>query len=295
MEVLSKHALCAIALSLLVVACGRTTLRKANGGAALDSQPPSPTQRCGFPLRVALYTGPGAWPEGVTALREIFLDSAVQLVETSTGHFRADETDLLIVGGGWAPSQRATFGEAGLAEVRRFVAVGGGYLGICAGAYLASHQVRWEGATYSYPLGLFEGTAEGPIVGLPSWPGFGPVDLAIVAPPSPSIPAEGEASSALAVEASSNALPPRLTQRSLVAHYFGGASFSPITSKQTVLLRYPNGAAATVAFAFEQGRVVLTGPHLEGPRSAEATSVEVSRAYLRQLALWAGTARCTAR
>lgn len=45
--------------------------------------------------------------------------------------------DVVIFAGGSASKQAAAIGEAGMEAVRRFVAEGGGYVGICAGAYLA--------------------------------------------------------------------------------------------------------------------------------------------------------------
>jgi glutamine amidotransferase-like uncharacterized protein len=46
--------------------------------------------------------------------------------------------DVLIVPGGIAGLYQKLLGEKGTASIRDFVASGGGYLGLCAGAYLAS-------------------------------------------------------------------------------------------------------------------------------------------------------------
>jgi len=44
---------------------------------------------------------------------------------------------MLFVPGGWASNKSEALGERGMEEIRRFVAGGGGYLGICGGAGLA--------------------------------------------------------------------------------------------------------------------------------------------------------------
>jgi glutamine amidotransferase-like uncharacterized protein len=52
--------------------------------------------------------------------------------------------DVVIFGGGGGRNQAEALGEHGRAEVRKFVADGGGYVGICAGAYLATSGFSWS-------------------------------------------------------------------------------------------------------------------------------------------------------
>ncbi|MEM9365207.1 MAG: BPL-N domain-containing protein [Planctomycetota bacterium] len=54
------------------------------------------------------------------------------------------EIDVLIHPGGTGGGQGRHLGEQGREEIRRFVRRGGGYLGICAGAYLASSHYEWS-------------------------------------------------------------------------------------------------------------------------------------------------------
>jgi glutamine amidotransferase-like uncharacterized protein len=49
----------------------------------------------------------------------------------------------VIFSGGSGSREAAAIGEAGREEVRRFVREGGGYIGICAGAYLACTGFSW--------------------------------------------------------------------------------------------------------------------------------------------------------
>jgi glutamine amidotransferase-like uncharacterized protein len=52
--------------------------------------------------------------------------------------------DVLIHPGGSGSKQSKGLEEAGLQQVRTFVEAGGGYVGICAGAYLASNHYAWS-------------------------------------------------------------------------------------------------------------------------------------------------------
>ncbi|MEW4564616.1 serine hydrolase [Bremerella sp. JC770] len=54
------------------------------------------------------------------------------------------EFDVLIHPGGSGSKQAASLGEPGRERVRSFVKRGGGYLGVCAGAYLATNDYAWS-------------------------------------------------------------------------------------------------------------------------------------------------------
>jgi hypothetical protein len=51
--------------------------------------------------------------------------------------------DLVIFPGGSGSAEAAALGESGCEQVRQFVEQGGGYIGICAGAYLATSGFSW--------------------------------------------------------------------------------------------------------------------------------------------------------
>jgi putative intracellular protease/amidase len=51
-----------------------------------------------------------------------------------------DRYRMLFVPGGWASNKIHALGEGGAAEIRRFVAAGGSYLGICGGAGMATRE-----------------------------------------------------------------------------------------------------------------------------------------------------------
>jgi glutamine amidotransferase-like uncharacterized protein len=151
--------------------------------------------------------------------------------------------EALVLPGGWAPLQSQSLGPAGLAAVRAFVEHGGCCLGICAGAYLLAREVRWEGATYPYPLGLFDGLAEGPIAGLTAWPSAGPTRLA---------PTEAGRRRGVGALAQHDVL------------YFGGPRLVGGSGVE-VWATYPDGTPALVRRAVGKGEIVLCGAHVERP------------------------------
>jgi predicted deacylase/glutamine amidotransferase-like uncharacterized protein len=52
--------------------------------------------------------------------------------------------DLVVFPGGSGSKQAAALEQAGRAKVRRFIERGGGYLGVCAGSYLAARNYDWS-------------------------------------------------------------------------------------------------------------------------------------------------------
>ena len=53
-----------------------------------------------------------------------------------------EDCSLLIIPGGYTAQYVDALGEEGFEQIREFVAGGGGYIGICAGAYIAARNVE---------------------------------------------------------------------------------------------------------------------------------------------------------
>ena len=99
------------------------------------------------PIRVALYDDAGAFGKGVPRVTELLgktADAKVTIVkgEEIAGGVLKD-FDVVIFTGGSGSKQATGIGEAGRTEVRKFVENGGGYIGICGGAYLACSGFSW--------------------------------------------------------------------------------------------------------------------------------------------------------
>jgi len=103
-------------------------------------------------IRVAVYDAGGTGGRGVENLTRI-LEQAPESTPAFVLHHvgppdvRAgvlDQFDAVIFPGGSGSKQAAALGAEGRQRVRKFVASGGGYVGICAGAYLATARYDWS-------------------------------------------------------------------------------------------------------------------------------------------------------
>jgi len=106
-----------------------------------------PPDRAPGETRIALYDAEGTGGQGVPRLSKIL---AARPRTTLTRVCGADiasgalsQFDLLIVPGGSASKEAAAIGAAGRGRIREFVLAGGGYIGICAGSYLATSGFSW--------------------------------------------------------------------------------------------------------------------------------------------------------
>jgi glutamine amidotransferase-like uncharacterized protein len=110
------------------------------------------------PIRVALYQGPGAGPSRanlITVLDAAKGSPALQVSHLSPAEIRQgklQDFDVLIHPGGSGGGQGRALEAQGRAAEREFVRNGGGFIGICAGAYLATDDYEWS-------LGLIEARA----------------------------------------------------------------------------------------------------------------------------------------
>ena len=189
--------------------------------------------------QIALLADAGTWPAGAIAIVAA-LESAGTPVHVGDHRLLTAENlrpfHALILPGGWAPLQRQAAGPQGLDAIQAFVADGGTCVGVCAGAYLVSRTVRWEGATYEYAPALFDGIAEGP---LNKYPVAESIQLRLT-----------PAGALLG-------LPP---DRSYYLN--GGCAFIGGTNI-TALATFPNGAPAIISRPVGKGRVILLAVHPE--------------------------------
>jgi len=108
-------------------------------------------QFCGVPasnadesIRVAVYRGAGASDTCANASKEIlngtegFEADFVSAEQIQEGKLK--EYDVVIFPGGTASGESKAIGEKGWEELRAFVQNGGGYVGVCAGAYMALYK-----------------------------------------------------------------------------------------------------------------------------------------------------------
>lgn len=97
------------------------------------------------PVRIAIYSGPGT---GTSAFfRFIHPSEEFRVFRIGPGEIHAgglSQFDVLVVPGGSGSRQARGLGPDGREQIRVFIRDGGGYLGSCAGAYLAAANYDWS-------------------------------------------------------------------------------------------------------------------------------------------------------
>jgi glutamine amidotransferase-like uncharacterized protein len=113
-------------------------------------------------IRVAIFSDAGVTKAGVKQVERCLPESEGFRVKTINAEQIRDgalkDFDVLIHGGGSASKQGETLGDKGRDAVKKFVDGGGGFIGICAGAYLASAEYPWS-------LGVLDAT----VIDRPHW------------------------------------------------------------------------------------------------------------------------------
>ncbi len=98
-------------------------------------------------IRIAVYNGAGTGSsqKQVLAALDRFPDLVYTRVEgEDIRSGTLEEYDVLLHPGGSGSKQAKGLEEVGRDRVRQFIGQGGGYVGICAGAYLASSDYSWS-------------------------------------------------------------------------------------------------------------------------------------------------------
>ena len=101
------------------------------------------------PIRVAVFQGPGVGPscEQLIAALSSNTGGKFRISRLTGDEIRAGklaDVDVLVHPGGSGSKQGEALGEQGRLEVQKYVRAGGGYLGVCGGAYLATNDYAWS-------------------------------------------------------------------------------------------------------------------------------------------------------
>jgi len=250
-SVLIKGVIVAI-LSVLIVSVGVLFLL------GMQEPPGEDTELSN--VDIAYYNGEGAW-----LTDEIVLSNMTEWMGCSFTTVRGqdiqggclDDYDLLMWPGGHYPAYWDEVGLEGKAEIQEFVSGGGGYLGICAGAYYAADYMVWmDDDAYPPPeykvegnelnLDLFPGVAYGPIFEIADRPdpGWAMTEINLVEQTHPI----------------TESMPNPMTML-----YAGGPYLEPYDDASVSILgEYDvTGTVAMVACEYGEGRVFLIGPHGE--------------------------------
>ena len=164
----------------------------------------------------------------------------IKYIEVGDDDIRAGRLSVpgvLVIPGGYTADYVLNLGFMGFESIRRFVAHGGGYIGICAGAYLAASRVEVPGR----PSGLG-------IIDVVNYRrrGRGIVEILVSKPEHPVMNG----------------------YRGRLRIWYQNGPHMEVRSGVEVLATYEDGYAAIVASMYGDGCVTLFSPHPEGSSEA---------------------------
>ena len=151
--------------------------------------------------------------------------------------------DFIVFPGGRADHMISGLSLDQIENLRKYVAQGGAYIGICAGAYFASNYTVWQGVKYGdeagYVLDLYYGEAVGPIKEI------GDYDTGLIYNPQ---------------------YPTNVTWYDgeiFNVTYWGGPYFTPVDNVIVIAEYEKVNKPAAIKFYYDSGRVLLFGFHPE--------------------------------
>ncbi|MCD4693182.1 MAG: hypothetical protein K8R79_09720 [Calditrichales bacterium] len=198
---------------------------------------------------VALYSDQGCWEESVQAAEKMiqWMELTVEIVDADyINNLGLNTFDLVLIPGGDMYQYSLDLSSQGKKNIRNFISNGGGYIGICGGAYFAAKTVIWQGNQLPMnSLGLYSGTSKGPINEIVPYPDYGMCKVNIVD--------------------TTHSITQSEPEFTWILYYSGPVLLPDKDANVTILGRYDRGNKdpAILAFDYGKGRVFLIGTHPE--------------------------------
>lgn len=196
---------------------------------------------------VALYSEKGTWDKSVTALKQMFgwMNIEVTLIDAKyVNNNTLDSFKIICFPGGNMFQYSQNISKEGLDKIKIFIKNGGGYIGICGGAYFSAEKIIWQGNQLQMnSLGIFEGTANGSNDSIVPYPQWGMSDITITDTLHPVLQ--------------------NISKYQRILYYWGPVLTTNNTEIQ-ILGKYDSvGLPAILAFEYGKGKVFITGTHPE--------------------------------
>ena len=197
---------------------------------------------------VALYSDQGCWDESVQAAEKMFEWMGLTVARVNADYINSkglDNFSMLCIPGGDMYQYARDLSSSGKNKIINFISNGGGYIGICGGAYFAAEKVYWQGAQLAMiSLALYSGSAYGPNNEIVPYKDYGMSRVNIVNFTHPITQSE--------------------SSFAWMLYYWGPVLIPDNSADVTILARYDNGnQPAMLAFEYDLGRVFLIGTHPE--------------------------------
>jgi len=228
------------------------------------------TQINSTPILVGIYAGYGADTSSYRMLNLLFtdfgFDAEFLIAENLNSLYELFKFDFIVFPGGRADHMISGLSVKQINLIRDYVANGGSYMGVCAGAYFASNYTVWHGIEYGddagYVLDLYSGKAVGPIKEI------GDYDTELIYNPQHPTNVtwyDGEVFNVT---------------------YWGGPYFTPVNDV-TVIAEYNKvHKPAAIKFQYKSGRVLLFGFHPEFDTHYSQENRELFLKALKLEILW---------
>jgi len=214
-------------------------------------------------MTIGIYADSGAEAACVTAAKYMFLwmGYTVELIYANTiNNEDIQHIDVFYFPGGSSGPYIQDITPGGKEKIKQMIRNGAGYIGICAGAMFAADTQIWQGTTYATgQLGIFPGTAQGPIPEIFPYPHIGMCQVNLNKP-HPITDGQPD---------------------SLWIMLYHGPFMTPNQGAtiDTIGTYDITGRPALVACAYGNGRVFLTGPHPEWEEDSDRDSVSYFDGY----------------
>lgn len=200
-----------------------------------------------FAKDIWIYSDDGTWQDGIIALEQFFdyhdiSHKRVYAMDLNNSN-NYEDAYAICFPGGYAYNYKIALTFKTINNIRDYVANGGSYIGVCAGAFFASSDVVWEGEYYPYSLSLFKGKAIGSIYEIAPWDNYKMTNISI--------------------NKDNDIL--RNPPVDLKVLYYGGPYFQSDETDFDTIATWDefHNFPSIINFNYVQGKVLLIGPHLE--------------------------------
>jgi glutamine amidotransferase-like uncharacterized protein len=187
---------------------------------------------------IFVYSGKGSsFLDDITFALERMEVGFSKIDERGVLNGKLDGCDVLIIPGGWPQKYSKNLGDEGFQKIRNFVRKGGKYIGICAGAYLASKKFELDDNE--------------------SFRGLGISDVKVKMEVKKFLPGKMRG-----IEFVSDSAIMKGCAKQLKIWYENGPMMT--ARKNEIKAQFDNSSAAIVQSRYGKGYVILFSPHPEG-------------------------------
>ena len=221
--------------------------------------------------QIALYSENGADEGCITATTKMFewMGYEVYLVKAdSINNNSLSRFSIICFPGGDMYLYSQNISSEGFEKVRNFISDGGGYIGICGGAYFTGEQVFWQGNQLPMnTLRIFPGTTQGPIDEIAPFPNCKMCKTNIVNNSHPITQTEPDTT--------------------WICYCYGPMFLPNDRAEIEILGRYDIADQPSIAaFEYGEGRVFIIGSHPEFEEDSERDGLPASDKFNDQGSDW---------